>query len=587
MSLTDAVKQQYQAQMLATQQCQNYFYKDGEEKGFDSAAGMPETRPQSLNDLLEILGFDSAADIDGAIKVGISQYQYCHGGDLPHPSVIASALSNGVAIAKKVRSFNPSAAQAYQSLEQGFDDISNTHQESVSIVPALSVTTIATTIAYASPIVAIIPNSNGSNEVPIVAARFVTDRSFGAMDKHDYLDGVQAAKPYAEGRFRFALSNNGSGTVYTAVAHTQYADYAAKTPDTNAPLLPFIGGNVSIRIGGKEVAHTRNRGKSKLSGAISAIAEKSAKIAGEEYSVASSIINLDTKAISVTLNKALPAGVKLEVCLIADFEARDSLNKFQLEPVGVSIDPEYETLLSAPVVTQIRASKLLVNQISNELNVGFVGTALGLMQGKIYLEQTVRLLGEGKERAVYNGREFTFDASRGVTGNLAAAYNTSGDLFGEFMKYLEAAKTGIVQDSGGATVGFDLYVGDSAKIFFAQLSSDKMPVKTGATAGHGQIVRIGTLADGTNVYHVPSSAGVLTESGQAFEMLLIGRGNEPVRNPFIGFTEMPLTVSEAAPDPREQLMALMGSQAAELNPLDRYADQFALINAINMPKLKN
>ncbi|MBL8321200.1 MAG: hypothetical protein JNJ93_02915, partial [Acinetobacter sp.] len=156
-----------------------------------------------------------------------------------------------------------------------------------------------------------------------------------------------------------------------------------------------------------------------------------------------------------------------------------------------------------------------------------------------------------------------------------------------FMKYLEAAKTGIVQDSGGATVGFDLYVGDSAKIFFAQLSSDKMPVKTGATAGHGQIVRIGTLADGTNVYHVPSSAGVLTESGQAFEMLLIGRGNEPVRNPFIGFTEMPLTVSEAAPDPREQLMALMGSQAAELNPLDRYADQFALINAINMPKLKN
>ncbi|MBL8321350.1 MAG: hypothetical protein JNJ93_03690, partial [Acinetobacter sp.] len=145
MSLTDAVKQQYQAQMLATQQCQNYFYKDGDEKGFDSAAGMPETRPQALNDLLEIMGFDSAADIDNAIKLGISQYQYCHGGDLPHPSVIASALSNGVAIAKKVRSFSPAAAQAYQSLEQGFDDISNTHQESVSIVPALSVTTIATT----------------------------------------------------------------------------------------------------------------------------------------------------------------------------------------------------------------------------------------------------------------------------------------------------------------------------------------------------------------------------------------------------------------------------------------------------------
>jgi hypothetical protein len=587
MSLSDLMQQQFQAQMLATQQCQNYFYKDGEEQGFDSAVVMPETRPQALNDLLDIMGFDSAADVDDAIKTGISQYQYCHGGELPHPSIIAAALSNGVSIAKKVRGFSDQTNQGYANLEKGFDDISNTHQESVSIVPALSVTTIATTIAYASPIVAYIPNSNGSNEVPIVAARFVTDRTFCAMKKDDHLDGVQAAKPYAEGRFRFALSNGGAGAVYTVVAHTNYADYAAKTPDTNAPLLPFISGNVSIRIGGKEVAHTRNRSKSKLGGSISATAEKTANIGGEEYSVTSNNINLDTSAISVTLNKALPDGIKLEVCSIADFDARDTSNKFKMEPVGVSMEPEYETLVSAPIVTQIRASKLLVNQISSELNVGFVGTALGLMQGKIYLEQTIRLLGEGKDRALYNGREFTFDAARGVTGNLAAAYNTSGDLFGEFLKYLETAKLGIVQDSGGATVGFDLYVGDTAKIFFAQLSSDKMPVKTGATAGHGQIVRIGTLADGTNVYHVPSSAEVLTEAGQAFEMLLIGRGNEPVRNPFIGFTEMPLTVSEATPDPREQLIALIGSQAAELNPLDRYADQFALINAINMPKLKN
>ncbi|MEG1856949.1 MAG: hypothetical protein RR231_15845, partial [Acinetobacter sp.] len=165
MSLSDVLKQQFQAQMLATQQCQNYFYKDGEETGFDSTMGMPEIRPQALNDLLDIMGFDSAADVDEAIKQGISQYQYCHGGDLPHPSVIASALCNGVAIAKKVRSFSDSTTQAYQNMEKGFDDISNTHQESVSIVPALSVTTIATTIAYASPIVAYIPNSNGSNEV--------------------------------------------------------------------------------------------------------------------------------------------------------------------------------------------------------------------------------------------------------------------------------------------------------------------------------------------------------------------------------------------------------------------------------------
>lgn len=587
LTLPEQLRTPYQAQLTAIQECQNYFYKNGEESGFDSANGMAEIRPAALNGILDVIGLDSASSVDNAIKVGIQQYQYCHGGDLPHPSVIATALDAGRAIANAVKKLSTNALNAYAKLEPGFDDVSNTHQESVSIVPAMTVATIATVIGYATPIIAYIPNSNGSNEVPIVAVRFTTDVTFGAMVKGDYLDGTNASKPYSEGRFRFALSNGGAGATYTVTARTAYADFDAKTPDATAPLLPFIGGNISIRINGKEVAHTRNRSKSKLTGVISAIAEKKAKLNGVEYSVTASSINIDTSAISVTLNQALPNGAKLEVFLIADFEARDNSNAFKLNPVGVSLIPEYENMVSSPIVTQIRASSLVVNQLTNELNLGFVGTALSLMQGKIFLEQTVRLLGEGKERALYNGREFTFDASRGVTGNLAAAYNTSGDLFGELMKYIEAAKLGIVQDTGGATVGFDLYVGDTAKIFFAQLSSDKMPVKTGATAGHGQIVRIGTLSDGTNVYHVPSSSGVLTEADQTFEMLLVGRGNEPVRNPLVGFIEMPLTVKEATPEPRETLIALIGSQAAELNPLDRYADQFAVINAINMPKLKN
>ena len=587
LTLPEQLRTPYQAQLAAIQECQNYFYKNGEESGFDSANGMAELRPSALNELLEVIGFDSASSIDHAIKVGIQQYQYCHGDELPHPSVLATALDAGRTIANAVKKLSASALGAYTKLESGFDDVSNTHQESVSIVPAATVATIATVIAYAMPIIAYIPNNNGSNEVPIVAVRFTTDRTFGAMHQGEYLDGVNASKPYSEGRFRFALSNGGAGTTYTVTARTAYDDFDAKTPDATAPLLPFISGNISIRINGKEVAHTRNRTKSKLAGVISAIAEKKAKLNGVEYSVAASSINIDTSTISVTLNQALPNGAKLEVFLVADFDARDSENKFKLTPVGASLVPEYENLVSSPIVTQIRASHLLVNQLTNELNLGFVGTALSIMQGKIFIEQTVRLLGEGKERALYNEREYTFDASRGVTGNLAAAYNTSGDLFGEFMKYLEAAKQDIIQDTGGATVGFDLYVGDSAKIFFAQLSSDKMPVKTGATAGHGQIVRIGTLSDGTHVYHVPSSAGVLVQADQTFEMLLAGRGSEPVRNPLVGMIEMPLTVKEATPDPRETLIALIGSQAAELNPLDRYADQFAVINAINMPKLKS
>ena len=145
----------------------------------------------------------------------------------------------------------------YDSInESGFDDVNHQHHESVSIVPAITVATIANVIAYATPIVAMIPNSNGSNEVPIVSIRFITNRDFGAMKKSEYLDGANASKPYVEGRFRFALSNGGAGATYTVTARTGYEDFKAKTPDAKASLLPFIAGNVSIKINGKEVAHT-------------------------------------------------------------------------------------------------------------------------------------------------------------------------------------------------------------------------------------------------------------------------------------------------------------------------------------------
>jgi hypothetical protein len=69
--LSDPQNALYQAQLAATAQCQNYFYKNGE-AGFDSVNHMAETRPTALNEILNIVGFDSAADVDNAIKVGLT-----------------------------------------------------------------------------------------------------------------------------------------------------------------------------------------------------------------------------------------------------------------------------------------------------------------------------------------------------------------------------------------------------------------------------------------------------------------------------------------------------------------------------------
>jgi hypothetical protein len=36
------------------------------------------------------------------------------------------------------------------------------------------------------------------------------------------------------------LDNGGAGTTYSTTARTKYANYADKTPDVNAPLLPLL-----------------------------------------------------------------------------------------------------------------------------------------------------------------------------------------------------------------------------------------------------------------------------------------------------------------------------------------------------------
>ncbi|WP_372557368.1 hypothetical protein [Acinetobacter pittii] len=405
--LTEEIRKKYDAQQLATVQCRNYYFKspDELENGFDSAQTAAEDYPEVLKAIFDSIGMDYAPEVDKAVMFGVSQYQARHGGELPHPSIIAAALSAGLSGAKQASALPAETLSYYDSInESGFDDVNHQHHESVSIVPAITVATIANVIAYATPIVAMIPNSNSSNEVPIVSIRFITNRDFGAMKKSEYLDGANASKPYVEGRFRFALSNGGAGTTYTVTARTGYEDFKAKTPDAKASLLPFIAGNVSIKINGKEVAHTRNRSKSKFSGKISAIAEKDVVVNGVEYRVVGSEIDISASKISVTLNEALPVGAKIEVHLVADFDARDGNDNYLLTPVGVDFEPEYETLIASPIMARVTASTLLQSQLTNELKLGFLGQALAIVQGKIFLEQTVRLLGEAKDLAEYSAR---------------------------------------------------------------------------------------------------------------------------------------------------------------------------------------
>lgn len=581
MEMTPETQKHNLAILKAVNDCQNYFFNtDGnkpEIAGFDSIATEQQKRPEVLNAIFDSIDEPFHGKVDQAVNWGIRSYQERNGGSLPHASVIASALSAGLTIAQDVKG-NKEVA--------GFDDVSNLNYEQASIVPALTVVTIANVIANALPMVAMLPNVNNSVRIPVVSVRLSTDKDFGAMLKGEFIDGDKAGLPYAEGRFKFALTSTDQKT-YNITAYTQYADYTKRTPNTDSTLLPFLGANVSIRINGKEVGHTRSdRGASVMSGIITAQPhQKKAVIKGTEYRLVSSSIDLDKSTISATFDKALPTDAVVEVALVADFDKKDAKGKdYLIDPVGVSFVPDYDDIQAVPSTQQIHLNFNVQSQLANELGFGFMATALASIQGKMFLEQNIRLLGECKDRALYNERVSTFDITRGVAGGLTASYNTTTDLMGEFAKFLNKAKLKIRQASGGSTVRFDAFVGDNGLVFFNQMSRDKF-TPTGLIASYGEIVRIGTLSDGTDVYHSPTNQGLIVEGDTTTEVLVTGRGSEPVRNPIVGSMVIPPTIRTAGKDTREALLGVHTEMASELNPLDRYADQNAVIKIIGLVNL--
>ena len=547
------------------------FFGQSSVDGFDSLN--TETAPQVLKDIFDAVNPDYHKDIFDSVSYGTEQYKAKNGGEMPSANVLTAALY--------------AAKQAIGGYKEThvFDDITNIEHETNAIVPSLAVTTIAAFISQANPAVAYIPNINGSNLVPIVAARYVADRTRGAMAEGDYIDGENASLPYVDSHMKFAMTLD-TGSTYEVVSRVAYANYDAKTPDATSALAPFLPNHVSIRVNGVEVAHSRQRREEDRKGTFSLLPTAGVTIGATTYTVTGSTVDFDTHEIVVTFSAALPVGVKAYAHVVLDFERKDANKINRLLPLaGVSLKPEYGELLAAPVSFGVTANINTLTQLANELNVSLTAAAMMALQSKYYLEQTIRLLSEGRDRAIAQGRAYQFDASRGVTGNLSAAYNETGQLVKEALKIISYAQLVIKQAAGGATGAFDLYVGDTAAVFMRTLMSDFFKTTNAPYAGYGEIVRIGTLNDGTNVYHAPNASRLCAESDRTSSMLLVGRGNEVVRNPFVGHIASPMQVLEAKRDPLEINLAAHARIAADVNPIGRYADQVAVINMINLPSI--
>lgn len=518
--------------------------------------------------------------IADGVRLGIQRYKNSNGGEMPSIGMVATGI--GAASALFVKDDNDRTA--FDNIF-GFDSLSSMNHQALSIVPAMTTVTIATSISNSLAIVAMLPNGIGSNEVPIVYGRMIAGRTHGGLLKGDYLDGEKSTFGYLENRFKFKMELD-SGTTYSVESHVSYADYAAKTPDLNSSKAPFLGGRVSVRVNGIEVAHDRSRTNSKQSGTTSLVPVQDVVIASTPVLVASGTANLDQHTISVTFANALPQGAIVHAAIVFDFERLDANEQPLIRPPSVDIDVEYHSIFASPARCQIKASVDAITQMSNELNVGFMGAALAMVQNRYYLEQTIRLLMEGKERALMNGRVHRFDASKGVTGNLAASFNNTGGLMAEINKTLQFGILKICQASGQSVTSLDLFVGDKASSLFKTMDSSVFIQAPTPTGGHNQIVRIGTMvASGINVYHVPSSSGLLAEGDTSAELLLVARSAEAAKSPFVGHMPVPPMIRTANPSEFTEQIGVYSRVCAEINPIGRYGDQIAVIEMTNLQRV--
>lgn len=587
MSLTVEQQAEVTANQTATRQAQAYYLSDSKvhnhENGFDSMHIEPNKRPLVLQNLLEMSvfknsldqnGFDSLVkSVDEAVQAGIAGYKANNGGLLPSAELIALALETGK-----------------QAVAE-YDSMTNLQPDLAALAPAVPAVTILNVIASGCPIIAYLPNAKASYSVPIIFLRLATDARRAGLNQGEFLDGQRSGQPYLSGRYEFLLQANASNDkAFSVIARSDYkdADASKMLPDEDSVLLPFQTANASILLNGIEIAHARGlRPNSEYTGKDVKLLSADADIVidGKAFEFVSGKVNAKTSQIDVVLNNPLPTGSKLTVRLRADLNAKDGNKQFRLNTVGASLVPMYDFVQAGVTRFGVTFAPEVNEQISNELNIGVIPYVLGALQSTYFLENHIRLLIEGKKLALGRNRRRQFDAQRSVVGNLTNAVNSSGDIIAELEKYINASKMEIAQSSGGVSDTFVLYVANAMATWLKCLDSSKY-TSTNAISTNGKIVQIGMFADGTAVYHTPNPQGVLTETETTAEVLLVGRSQDAVQNPCVCSLVKPPTIETALPDPREGYYGCIVVDAIELNPLEKFREQFAVIEIINLQNLK-
>lgn len=558
--------------------------------------------PQALIDLEEKVGKGGMHRILDSINTGVIAYRNLHGGAMPSAALVASALSAGSLIHSgldkaKTGGLFDSASHAYggSEVQAFYDSVSKAGHTHTAEVPSLAMVTIATTIANAMPVVAYLPNTKGTNSVPLVYVRQVAATTYGQTTKDEFLDGLNAAAQYFDSVHRFEMETDADRKVFTLT--TKRAVDKDLKP-TGAGRLPFVLGATAIVVGGQYVANDEqsNQSGGKTSGQFNLYPADidGFDIGGTPVKVASGSVNLTTDEITITFDTAIPAGVSVKAEVVANFEAKDANGDYILQAPSVDTRNEYSVVNAYPIRAIYTATIDAITQMQNELGVDVRAAFIAVVIGKLMLEQTCRLLRGARDLAEGLGQAREVDLSRG--SDLTAAFNKTSDIAAEIIPAVEDMKRRISERTQHNPSGYDIYVTGSLSTVVRTLADDTNFIPTGLTLGTpNSMVRIGSRGT-DNYYYIPSPAGVLAEGTLKLsvgankievshgEMLLIGRNESAPKAVFVGHIAVPAITEDVRAKTFEQGVTIYSRQAAQLNRNKRFGGQVGLLRIINLPK---
>lgn len=537
--------------------------------------------PESKADLFS----EQKDHVVAGLQKGIAAYKLRHGGEMPSQSLIASALQEaGNMLDELTISANSSAH--------------------IATVPALTLVTIASRIANGLPIVAMLPNPIGSNTLPLVNVRHIAKNARGHFKEGDYLDGDKAPSQFLDAYFEFEMETD-DNKAFNVKPTVSYLNNT-REPDPNALSLPFVKGGVSILVNGVLVATDKSTAsnQSNLSTLV-VVPNLKLKVGNAEVQLSgAATVNYATNEIDIGFLNALPADAEVTATVFADYE-RELNGVVSIQEPGLNIVTEKGDLNAYAIRSSYTATIDAITQMQAELGVDVRASLIALVSGKLILEQNMRLLGRAKRIAKANKLVYLADISRG--NDMTSAFNNTRDQAIELIPTLKMAVMGINTASCNAATGYDLYVSGSMAVLFDTLPDDTRYVPTNAAVGaNNQIVRIGTLQGSINIYSVPETKDFkLFESGfmnmtidhdptttaddetvevSFAEMLLVARNSEAAKSIFVGHTPCPVIAREYTAEKFKSGVLYFSRQCAEVNPINLYSNQAAVIRVINLPK---